>query len=121
MIEAHGTRNSNQVRELVLGEAGVQLADVYTAAGEVLMGTARWEEERADREAAALADAEQLARRRELAATEAALRRQRESCTAELELLDKAHTARERAEDERRGEMTARRGAEWEPPKGLAS
>jgi len=33
------------VRELVLSNAGPMLADVYTAGGEVLMGTLRWEKE----------------------------------------------------------------------------
>jgi circadian clock protein KaiC len=37
------------VRELILSDAGVTLADTYTAGGEVLMGTLRWEKERAER------------------------------------------------------------------------
>jgi circadian clock protein KaiC len=37
------------VRELILGSSGVTLADTYTAGGEVLMGTQRWEKEAADR------------------------------------------------------------------------
>jgi circadian clock protein KaiC len=47
IVKSRGTAHSNQVRELVLSEAGVTLADVYTAGGEVLMGTLRWEKERA--------------------------------------------------------------------------
>jgi circadian clock protein KaiC len=45
VIKSRGTWHSNQVRELVLSDAGVMLADVYTAGGEVLMGTLRWEKE----------------------------------------------------------------------------
>jgi circadian clock protein KaiC len=47
IIKSRGTAHSNQVRELVLSETGVTLADAYTAGGEVLMGTLRWEKERA--------------------------------------------------------------------------
>ena len=49
IIKSRGTRHSNQVRELVLSEAGPMLADVYTAGGEVLMGTLRWEKEDEER------------------------------------------------------------------------
>jgi circadian clock protein KaiC len=49
IIKSRGTAHSNQVRELVLGDEGVTLADIYTAGGEVLMGTLRWEKERAVR------------------------------------------------------------------------
>jgi circadian clock protein KaiC len=45
IIKSRGTRHSNQVRELVLSDAGPMLADVYTAGGSVLMGTLRWEKE----------------------------------------------------------------------------
>jgi hypothetical protein len=39
------TAYSNQVRELVLNNSGPTLTDVYSAVGEVLMGTLRWEKE----------------------------------------------------------------------------
>ena len=47
IIKSRGTAHSNQVRELVLSDAGVTLADTYTAGGEVLMGTLRWQKESA--------------------------------------------------------------------------
>ncbi len=47
IVKSRGTKHSNQVRELVLSEDGVTLEDVYTAGGEVLMGTLRWEREQA--------------------------------------------------------------------------
>jgi len=49
IIKSRGTAHSNQVRELVLSDEGVTLADAYSAGGEVLMGTLRWEKERAER------------------------------------------------------------------------
>jgi circadian clock protein KaiC len=45
IVKSRGTWHSNQVRELVLSAAGPMLTDVYTAGGEVLMGTLRWEKE----------------------------------------------------------------------------
>ncbi len=47
IVKARGIGHSNQVRELLLGNAGPQLAEVYTEGGEVLMGTLRWEHEQA--------------------------------------------------------------------------
>lgn len=49
IIKSRGTGHSNQVRELVLSDEGVTLADVYAAGGEVLMGTLRWERETQER------------------------------------------------------------------------
>ena len=49
IVKSRGTTHSNQLRELILSDAGVTLADTYTAGGEVLMGTLRWEKERAER------------------------------------------------------------------------
>ena len=36
------------MRELILSDQGIALADVYTAGGDVLMGTARWQKEAAE-------------------------------------------------------------------------
>jgi circadian clock protein KaiC len=49
IIKSRGTHHSNQVRELILSDAGPMLADVYIAGGEVLMGTLRWEREDEER------------------------------------------------------------------------
>jgi circadian clock protein KaiC len=48
IIKSRGTPHSNQVRELILNENGITLTDIYTARGEVLMGTLRWEKESAE-------------------------------------------------------------------------
>jgi circadian clock protein KaiC len=39
VVKSRGTRHSNQVREMILSNNGITLADVYTAGGEMLMGT----------------------------------------------------------------------------------
>jgi circadian clock protein KaiC len=45
IVKSRGTWHSNQVRELVLGDNGPMLTDVYSSGGEVLMGTLRWQKE----------------------------------------------------------------------------
>ncbi len=50
IVKSRGTAHSNQVRELILSDEGVTLADAYTAGGEVLMGTLRWEREQTEAE-----------------------------------------------------------------------
>ncbi len=45
ILKSRGTQHSNQVRELVVSGDGIDLVDVYTSGGEVLMGTARLERE----------------------------------------------------------------------------
>lgn len=49
IVKSRGTAHSNQVRELILTNKGIDLADVYTAGGEVLVGTARFEKEAENR------------------------------------------------------------------------
>jgi len=46
IIKSRGTGHSNQVREILLSDGGVDLAEVYTAGGKVLMGALRYEKER---------------------------------------------------------------------------
>src|SRR5260370_13193423 len=48
IVKSRGMKHSNQVRELILSDQGIALADVYTAGGDVLMGTARWHKEAAE-------------------------------------------------------------------------
>jgi circadian clock protein KaiC len=56
IIKSRGTAHSNQVRELILTDDGVTLADIYTAGGELVMGTMRWEKESAERVASDVAE-----------------------------------------------------------------
>lgn len=73
IIKSRGTAHSNQVRELILRDTGVSLEDVYTAGGEVLMGTLRWEKEQAMRAERLLLEREATRKRLELAQAEADL------------------------------------------------
>lgn len=49
VIKSRGTGHSNQVRELLLSSDGIDLTEVYTSGGEVLMGSMRWAREREER------------------------------------------------------------------------
>lgn len=66
IVKSRGMAHSNQVREMILSSDGVTLSDVFTAGGEVLVGTARWEYEEKMREDVARRTAERYARRAQL-------------------------------------------------------
>lgn len=100
IIKSRGMSHSNQVRELVLTDQGVTLADVYAIGGEVLMGTLRWEKENADRRARAVAmnDAVLRERRAELALAQtkaqmATLEQEERIQEGELKLIKERTTA----------------------------
>ena len=71
IVKSRGTKHSRQVRELLLSDDGVSLADVYSAGGEVLVGTARWEREREEQEAERRQAAETKRKRTQLQLAEA--------------------------------------------------
>lgn len=85
IIKARGMAHSNQVRELILSDTGVTLADTYTAGGEVLMGTLRWEKERAERVANEVTEVAARLKRVMLDAQEAELEVRLKSLKVELE------------------------------------
>jgi circadian clock protein KaiC len=63
VLKSRGTAHSNQVREFVLTNHGVELVDVYVGAAGVLAGSARVTQQAAERDEE-LRIAEELARRR---------------------------------------------------------
>ena len=85
IIKSRGTAHSNQVRELVLSDSGVTLADTYTAGGEVLMGTLRWQKESAELAAAEVTEVAGKLKRVRLDAEEAELEVRVRSLQIELE------------------------------------
>jgi circadian clock protein KaiC len=100
VVKSRGMAHSNQVRELILSNKGITLTDVYTAGGEVLLGTARWEYESRMREERIRLDNERAQRRKELEHEQAeidarieALLRQRNLKRAELETFAGVGTA----------------------------
>ena len=106
IIKSRGTAHSNQVRELILSDAGVTLADTYTAGGEVLMGTLRWEKESAGRVAKELAEVAGKLKRVRLDAEEAELEVRMKSLQVELvaKQVEKALLAR--TTESREGELS---------------
>jgi circadian clock protein KaiC len=124
IIKSRGTAHSNQVRELLLSDTGIALPDVYSAGGEVLMGTLRWLKENEQRHRSADAEREATLREREaeLRLAEATARAQ--AALAE-QALGEANLARVRADRQSESERTAsehqqlreRRGAEGPGPR----
>lgn len=122
IVKSRGMHHSNQVRELVLSGTGVRLADVYSAGGEVLMGTARWEREaEVQADAARLDRAREAARRKleiaqaEITARMAALQRELEGHRAELESIEAESDSRNRDAGERRDAIAVLRSGH--PPR----
>jgi circadian clock protein KaiC len=123
IVKSRGTSHSNQVRELILSETGVTLADIYTAGGEVLMGTLRWEKERAERAANEVAEVEAKLKRVSLDAEEAVLEVRAKSLRTEIvakkvekALLVRTTEGRKRELSGGRNRMRELRGADGAKP-----
>jgi circadian clock protein KaiC len=84
IIKSRGTSHSNQVRELILSDSGVTLADIYTAGGEVLMGTMRYQKESAERLAKEVSSVAAQLKRVSIDAEEAVLKVRAKSLQTEL-------------------------------------
>ena len=96
IVKSRGMAHSNQVRELILSNAGVTLTDTYTAGGEVLMGTMRWEKESAERLVHEAAEVAAKLKRVKLDAEEAELEVRLKALQVEIEAkqVEKALLAR---------------------------
>lgn len=66
LLKSRGMAHSNQVREFVLTDQGIELVDVYSGSGEVLVGSARLSREAQAREAATLRQQEAALKLRHL-------------------------------------------------------
>lgn len=106
IVKSRGMSHSNQVRELILSDHGVTLSDIYTAGGEVLMGTLRWERESAERIAAEVAEVAAKLKRVSLDAEEAVLEVQAKSLQTELVAKKVEKTLLVRTTASRQGELS---------------
>ena len=106
IIKSRGTAHSNQVRELILSDAGVTLTDTYTAGGEVLMGTLRWEKERAELVAHEVTEVAGKLKRVRLDAEEAELGVRVKSLQVELEAKQVEKALLARTTEIRKGELS---------------
>jgi circadian clock protein KaiC len=125
IVKSRGMKHSNQVRELMLSSAGVTLADVYTAGGEVLMGTMRWQRELAEKNDLERARLEVSRKEQEVKIAETELNVRIEALRRELELKRFELAAFTREETRRldqlghyRTAMRRSRGADHEPAAG---
>jgi circadian clock protein KaiC len=123
IIKSRGTGHSNQVRELILSKDGVTLADIYTAGGEVLMGTMRWEKESAERVSNEVAEVTATLKRVSLEAEEAVLEVRAKSLKTELlakkvekDLLTRTTESRKREVSRGRERMRELRGGDVARP-----
>jgi circadian clock protein KaiC len=109
IIKSRGTAHSNQVRELILSDKGVTLADTYTAGGDVLMGTLRWEKESAERLAAEAANVAGKLKRVRLDADEAELEVRVRSLQVELQAKQTEKALLIRSTESRKRELAGGR------------
>ena len=119
IVKSRGMAHSNQVRELLISDQGVTLEDVYSAGGEVLMGTLRWEKENAILQEQQQARADLEIKKREIKRLEAetqarieALKSELESHRAELEILIREQEQREQNSMDRREATRYQRGGD---------
>jgi circadian clock protein KaiC len=125
VLKSRGTAHSNQVREFVLTDHGVELVDVYVGAAGVLAGSARVTQQAAERDEE-LRIAEELARRRrglyrsvvEGEAHLVAMQDQLDAERTELERIDLREGHLVTAIEEDRSAMATRRWADAVPNKG---
>jgi circadian clock protein KaiC len=118
IVKSRGTAHSNQVRELLLSSKGPALVDVYSAGGEVLMGTLRWEKETEERARKLQRHAQYSQKRRDLQLAEAdttariaALQVDLDRQRAELALYTRDEEAGQASSDEWESELRRMRSA----------
>jgi circadian clock protein KaiC len=88
VLKSRGMAHSNQIREFLLTNHGIELLDVYVGAEGVLTGSARLSQETKD-------DAEQLLRQQEIGAKQFGLERKREAMEAQVVVLRSEFEAEE--------------------------
>ncbi len=81
ILKSRGMPHSNQIRELVLSQRGINLTDVYTGSGAVLTGTARLAQEARDQ-------AEGQTRREKIARVRRQTERKRAALEAQIAVLN---------------------------------
>jgi circadian clock protein KaiC len=108
ILKSRGMAHSNQVREFLLTDEGIQLRDVYLGAGTVLTGSARLVQEVQD-QAGALAEREATERReRDLAHEQANLEAQAGALLARVRSI-KQERQMAKAQARGRGDVTGAR------------
>jgi circadian clock protein KaiC len=118
VLKSRGMAHSNQVREFVLTDNGIQIRDVYTGPGIVLTGSARLVQEARDRVQSATERQSITRRRRELEQEQALAQAQLEALQLKTAALDEEiHTLQR--EEESRETTAAREQAELARARGV--
>jgi circadian clock protein KaiC len=119
VLKSRGMAHSNQVREFVLSDKGIELIDVYVGAGAVLTGSARVAQEARERAEALAAQLQIEAKQREIEhertvaeAEIAALRARVKAGEEDLKRLSDGSMARERGLAAVQAELSRRRMAD---------
>jgi len=119
VLKSRGMAHSNQVREFVLSDNGIDLVDVYLGAERVLTGTARVAQEELERAVAVLRDEDhqrklgQLAsRQKAIEARIAALRAEAEVEAVEVAFTIARETSQQRTARQSTDVMAQLRGAD---------
>ena len=117
--KSRGMAHSNQVREFVLADAGIDLVDVYVGGDRVLTGTARVAQETQERATTGLRQEDHArklrhlaARRKALEAQIAALKAEGEAEAAEVSFTIAQDTLQSRAEQQSTDAMAHLRGGD---------
>jgi circadian clock protein KaiC len=119
ILKSRGMAHSNQVREFLLTDDGIQLREVYIGPGEVLAGSARVAQEARDK-AQMIAEQQATARRRRELEQEQtlaqaqidALRLKNAALAEEIKALESAEEARMTVSARERAELARIRGVE---------
>lgn len=111
VLKARGTAHSNQIREFLISQRGIELKPAYIGPEGVLTGSARLTQESRDREAARAVAEEILMRRRSLESRQKNLKAHIEALTSELRLAAEEEQTVLRMEKERVGRAAADRDA----------
>jgi circadian clock protein KaiC len=122
ILKSRGMAHSNQVREFLLTDRGIELRDVYLGPEGVLTGSARLSQEARERAAALVrqqaAEASNRERRRKREALEAriaALRKELEAEEQDNEILDSQERERQQSLADDRARMSHSRQADAVP------
>lgn len=116
IVKSRGSAHSNQERELLLSNKGVDLADVYEHGSEVLMGTARATREREDAATERRRQLKRKQRRLDIERRMEQAERERQLLAAELELENDESAETDHLERIQRQQIRQRRDPEQENP-----
>jgi circadian clock protein KaiC len=127
VVKSRGMAHSNQVREFLITDSGVDLRDVYTGLDGIALGSARVGAEARERTERARREAELQRRRRAVEAKRAALEAQIAAMRADLDyeisevdLAAREEEARSSGELDSRAVIEAARRADTAPARGRA-